>query len=74
MSEPTPEQVGEHLPLRPVEFQILVGLAREPRHGYAILQEAESRTPLGRAGVRSGARRLDVLAGVARGAAQLEGR
>jgi DNA-binding PadR family transcriptional regulator len=32
-----------HLPLRPVEFQILAGLSGGPRHGYAILQDIEAR-------------------------------
>jgi len=31
------------LPLRPVEFQILVSLSRGPSHGYAIIQDAEDR-------------------------------
>lgn len=31
------------LPLRPVEFQILLSLAPGERHGYGILQDAESR-------------------------------
>lgn len=35
--------VDDHLPLRPVEFEILVSLGRGPRHGYAILQESEER-------------------------------
>lgn len=33
-----------HVPLRPVEFQILLSLSKKERHGYAILQDAESRT------------------------------
>lgn len=33
----------DHLPLRPVEFQVLVILGDGERHGYAILQEAEER-------------------------------
>jgi DNA-binding PadR family transcriptional regulator len=32
------------LPLRPVEFQILVILADQPAHGYAIIQETARRT------------------------------
>jgi len=28
-----------HMPLRPIEFQILLALADEDRHGYAIMQE-----------------------------------
>ena len=35
-----PEQ---HLPLRPVEFQVLASLSQGDRHGYAILQEVEDR-------------------------------
>lgn len=32
-----------HLPLRPVEFQVLLSLATGERHGYGILQDAEDR-------------------------------
>ena len=35
---------AEHLPLRPVEFEILLTLAHGERHGYAILQETEARS------------------------------
>jgi len=38
-----------HMPLRPIEFHILVALASEERHGYGIMQEAAR---LGGAGVR----------------------
>lgn len=31
-------------PMRPVEFLLLAVLADEPRHGYGIVQEIESRT------------------------------
>lgn len=34
---------GGFLPLRPVEFEILLVLAREDAHGYAIIKEAEER-------------------------------
>ncbi|MGV3710714.1 MAG: PadR family transcriptional regulator [Gemmatimonas sp.] len=34
----------EYLPLRPVEFEILLTLAVGERHGYAILQEIAERT------------------------------
>lgn len=34
----------EFLPLRPVEFEILLTLAGGERHGYAIIQETESRS------------------------------
>jgi len=33
-----------HLPLRPVEFEILLTLATGERHGYAILQEIAERS------------------------------
>ena len=33
----------DHLPLRPVEFQILASLTQGERHGYAILLEVEAR-------------------------------
>lgn len=33
-----------HLPLRPVEFEILLTLAAGERHGYAILQEIAERS------------------------------
>ena len=39
------------LPLRPVEFHVLLALADEERHGYAIMQETAQRT--------GGALRLD---------------
>ena len=34
----------QYLPLRSVEFHILLSVVDKPRHGYAILQEAEERT------------------------------
>jgi DNA-binding PadR family transcriptional regulator len=33
-----------HVPLRSVELHILLSVVDRPRHGYAILQEAEERT------------------------------
>lgn len=38
-----------HIPLRSVELDVLLSVVHEPRHGYAILQEAETRGE-GRAG------------------------
>ena len=35
--------VERFLPLRPVEFDILLSLAAGERHGYGIIQDAESR-------------------------------
>ncbi len=29
--------------MRPIEFEILLSLAAEPRHGYAIIQDIEAR-------------------------------
>lgn len=40
LSNPT---INAHLPLRPVEFEILLTLANGERHGYAILQEIAER-------------------------------
>lgn len=33
----------EHVPLSQAEFQILLSVSAEPRHGYAIMQEVEER-------------------------------
>lgn len=41
--------VHDHVPLRSVELDVLLGVVDRPRHGYAILQEAEERSG-GRAG------------------------
>lgn len=38
---PSPEAL---LPLQPAAFHILIALAEEDRHGYAIIQEVSSRT------------------------------
>ena len=35
--------VGGYLPLRPVEFHIMLSLAGGERHGYGIIQDAEAR-------------------------------
>lgn len=35
-------ETGTYLPLRPVEFQVLLSLAQGERHGYGIMQEALS--------------------------------
>ena len=37
------ETVARHLPLRPVEFHILLSLAAGERHGYGIIQDIEAR-------------------------------
>ena len=53
----------EFLPLRPVEFQILLSLGHGPRHGYRIIQDAEDRgeghAVPGLATLYRGLRRLD---------------
>ena len=36
--------VDQFLPLPPATFHILIALAREDRHGYAVMQEVEKRT------------------------------
>ena len=42
-----PRSLDRHLPLRPVEFHILLSLAAGERHGYGIIQDAESRGETG---------------------------
>lgn len=39
--------VERFLPLRPVEFDVLLSLAAGERHGYGIIQDAEARGLLG---------------------------
>lgn len=39
-----PADVDALLPLPPATFHILLSLAREERHGYAIMQDLEART------------------------------
>src|ERR1044072_1381923 len=39
-----PESVDELLPLPPATFHILLAVAGEERHGYAIIQDVEGRT------------------------------
>jgi DNA-binding PadR family transcriptional regulator len=34
------KEPGSFVPLRPVEFQVLLSLAQGERHGYGIMQEA----------------------------------
>ena len=41
MDRPLP--IDRFLPLRPVEFHILLSLAAGERHGYGIIQDAEQR-------------------------------
>ena len=38
-----PRAVDSYLPLRPVEFLILLSLAPGERHGYGIIQDAQAR-------------------------------
>jgi DNA-binding PadR family transcriptional regulator len=39
-----PHEIEELLPLPPATFHILIALAGEDRHGYAIIQEVAART------------------------------
>ena len=39
-----PHDVAHLLPLSPPVFHVMVSLAEEPRHGYAIIKEVEERT------------------------------
>ena len=41
MSDPAPESL---LPLPPATFHILMSLAEEDRHGYAVIQDVAART------------------------------
>jgi DNA-binding PadR family transcriptional regulator len=41
---PVPSQTEKHLPLKPVDLQLLIPLAEEERHGYALVQAIESGT------------------------------
>jgi DNA-binding PadR family transcriptional regulator len=43
MATDRPRPPETFLPLRPVEFHILLSLAAGERHGYGIIQDAESR-------------------------------
>lgn len=36
--------LDRHLPLSPAVFHLLLALADEPRHGYAIMRDIEERT------------------------------
>jgi DNA-binding PadR family transcriptional regulator len=40
---PDPRDPNDLIPLRPVEFEILLVLSRGDSHGYAIIKEAEDR-------------------------------
>ena len=42
---PSHEDPRSHLPLRPVEFEILLVLTAGESHGYAIIKEAQERWP-----------------------------
>jgi DNA-binding PadR family transcriptional regulator len=37
------DRIDVHLPLRPVEFHVLLSLAAGDRHGYGIIQDIEGR-------------------------------
>lgn len=37
------DRIDPHLPLRPVEFHILLSLAGGERHGYGIIQDIQAR-------------------------------
>ena len=41
---PMPSDLERFLPLRPVEFHVLLSLNGGERHGYGIMQDAEART------------------------------
>lgn len=39
-----PNPLSSHLPLKPVDLQLLIPLAEEERHGYALVQAIEEGT------------------------------
>jgi DNA-binding PadR family transcriptional regulator len=41
------DRIDAHLPLRPVEFHILLSLSAGERHGYGIIQDIEARGDAG---------------------------
>ena len=41
---PSPVDIDQYLPLTPVAFEILLAVAQEERHGYAIMQDIEDAT------------------------------
>jgi hypothetical protein len=41
--------IDSFLPLRPVEFNILLSLAAGERHGYGIIRDIEAREPASKA-------------------------
>lgn len=43
-SPPDSDPVERFVPLRPVEFHVLLSLCREDRHGYGIMLDTEERT------------------------------
>ena len=43
-NEHGPEAIAELLPLPPATFHILLAVASEDRHGYAIIQDVDART------------------------------
>lgn len=44
---PDRHRIDAYLPLRPVEFHILLSLAAGERHGYGIIQDIEARGDAG---------------------------
>jgi DNA-binding PadR family transcriptional regulator len=45
MPDPLSRSVAEHLPLHPLEFQILLTLVEGVAHAYQIVRQIESRQP-----------------------------
>jgi len=43
MLRPRREDVDAHLPLKPLVFQVLLGLAGGERHGWALVREVQTR-------------------------------
>ncbi len=37
-------QIHDHLPLKPIDFELLLALSSEDRHGYGLVQAVPART------------------------------
>jgi len=40
----TPSEANSHLPLKPIDLQLLLALAQEDQHGYGLVQAIEEAT------------------------------
>jgi DNA-binding PadR family transcriptional regulator len=45
---PVPPRVLDHLPLKPLVFQVLLALGDDARHGWSLVREIQERGEFGR--------------------------